>query len=343
MTAFDFDPIWTPEHGPSPKGAASQQVAPGGSEHAAAELPYGLRRLRVDRQGNVVDQRWRRLRALLNPTAGIRKVVVDLRERELEFPFVYRFDDGAVSYTVMVRALVRVVDHRYVAREGVRSVRARIVPILGRMIDDCLALVDLDLDGDTVPLITENCRRIRNAVMRDVVPGADLPVGLWLRVTVVSVTVDLDEQSRAHLARLVEASRTSEVGLVDIGNRQVAASAQIQLRSTWSEYLQPRLSHPLTRAIERIATDPNNVAVTQVARELEARANQSRAQVLTLLNKLIDLNFVADVAELQEIKSLVERLHQTGDLTGEPEPVTVQATVNGSAAAGSAEPTASAS
>lgn len=236
---------------------------------------------------------------------------VDVGDHQLTYRFPYRTTDGTAGYNIAATVTVRVFHASEAVRRKAQGVRMYVEPALSARIHQALPDSTYQSSGDSVTTLNVRRDQITRAVRDKLCPGSTFQVDGWLNVQVADVSVAFDTATAAHHDQLVNAARSAELDITQLRNKEKSAHAEINLRRTWSEYLEPRLANPLTRAVETVAANPTQESIQQVVSQLDASDQWTRAEVVAILNKLIDKDFVGDISELQAIKVIVEGLQRT--------------------------------
>lgn len=233
---------------------------------------------------------------------------VDVDVGDHELAFVFEVDDPEVraGYSVQISATVAVVKPDEVVRRNARSVSAVVSPRLHEAIQVALSarrraegLTDTvaSLNGDRS--LTETA--VRAALKKDV--SLD-----WLSVAIASVAVAFDAETATHVRALIESERKGQLDQATRANLEQAQDFEIRFRTKWSEYLEPRLRNPATRAVEIVAANPSEDNIRSVVNELNATDQQFRSEFLTALRMLLDEHLVGDLRDIEAIQVLVEGL-----------------------------------
>jgi hypothetical protein len=236
---------------------------------------------------------------------------IDVSDHELTYQFSHGSTDGSAGYLIEVTVMVSVQDAAEAVRRKADGVRKYILPSLKQRVTTSLPVVICPGSGDTLSALNAGRDQLARALAEGLQPGGLFEVDGWLRVVVNDISVTFDSSTAGHYNRLVDAARTSEINLTELRNKEKSAKAEIDLRTTWSRYLEPRMADPLQRAVEVIAANPTQENIQQVVAQLDGSDQWTRAEVVSILNKLIDKDFVADINELQAIKVIVDGLQRT--------------------------------
>lgn len=240
---------------------------------------------------------------------------IDVGDHELTYSFPYRTADGTAGYDIAVTVTVRVFDAGQAVRHKAQGVRMYVEPALSAMVHQALPAVYQQNGGDSLTTLNVRRDQVAQAVRGTVTPGSSFQLDGWLHVHVAGVSVAFDTATAFHHDQLVDAARDAELDIIQLRNKERSARAEINLRKTWSDYLEPRLVNPLTRAVETVAANPTQESIQQVVSQLDASDQWTKAEVVAILNKLIDKDFVGDISELQAIKVIVEGLQRTPSST----------------------------
>lgn len=236
---------------------------------------------------------------------------IDVSDHELTYGFSHGATDGSARYLIEVTVVVSILDAAEAVRRKAGGVRKYILPILKQRVATSLSTAIRPGSSDTLSTLNAGRDRVTRDLAEGLQPGSSFDVDGWLRVVVNDISVTFDRATASHYDRLVDAARTSEIHLTELRNKKASAKAEIDLRITWSEHLEPRMADPLQRAVEVIAANPTQENIQQVVAQLDGSDQWTRAEVVSILNKLIDKDFVADINELQAIKVIVDGLQRT--------------------------------
>lgn len=236
---------------------------------------------------------------------------VDVSDHELTYEFAHGATDGSAGYLIEVTVVVNIQDAVGAVRRKADGIRKYILPTLKQRVATSLPTAIGSGSGDTLSALNSGRDQVIRALAEGFHPGSSFDVDGWLRVVVNDISVAFDRSTANHYDRLVDAARTSEINLTELRNKEKSAQAEINLRTTWSRYLEPRLADPLQRAVEVIAANPTQENIQQVVAQLDGSDQWTRAEVVSILNKLIDKDFVTDINELQAIKVIVDGLQRT--------------------------------
>jgi hypothetical protein len=236
---------------------------------------------------------------------------VDVADHELTYEFSHGATDGSAGYLIEVTVVVSIRDAAGAVRRKADGVRKYILPTLKQRVATSLPTAIRPGSGDTLSTLNAGRDQVTRALAEALQPGVSFDVDAWLRVVINDISVTFDRATASHYDRLVDAARSSEINLTELRNKEKSAKAEIDLRTTWSRYLEPRMADPLQRAVEVIAANPTQENIQQVVAQLDGSDQWTRAEVVSILNKLIDKDFVADVNELQAIKVIVDGLQRT--------------------------------
>jgi hypothetical protein len=236
---------------------------------------------------------------------------IDVSDHELTYEYSHGATDGTAGYVIEVTVVVNVQDAVGAARRKADGVRKYILPTLKQRVTTSLPTALRAGSGGTLSTLNAGRDQLARALTEKLQPGSAFDVDGWLRVVVNDISVTFDPATASHYDRLVNAARTSEIDLTELRNKEKSAQAEIDLRTTWTRYLKPRMADPLQRAVEVIAADPSKENIQQVVAQLDGSDQWTRAEVVSILNKLIDKDFVADINELQAIKVIVDGLQRT--------------------------------
>jgi hypothetical protein len=309
--ASDYNPV-------ADKGTIEKASGILGRRKLRDSLPpvgHGYERVLVDRNGAIRS-------GAGSSTAGERYwaspvswLQIDVSDHQLTYRFPYQVVDGTAGYDIEVTVTATVTDAAEAVRRKVQGVRMYIAPALSMRVGKALAPASYQARGNTVTTLNSGREQVARAVREELAPGSDFKIDGWLRVQMADVSVTFDTPTALHHDQLVDAARSAELDITQLHHKERSARAEIGLRKTWSQYLEPRLENPLTRAVETIAANPTQENIQQVVGQLDASDQWTRAEVVAILNKLIDKDFVGDINELQAIKVIVEGLQRTPSST----------------------------
>ena len=228
--------------------------------------------------------------------------------------FPYQTSGGTAVYDIDITVKVRIVDATEAARRRVSGVRVHVEPMLSGRLSQALPASSFSAGGaggDSIDRLNTARDRLSQAVLAKFPPGSAIYVADWLHVTVTGLSVSFAAATAAYYEQLVEAVRRAEIDTVTLTSKERSAEAEISLRRKWSEYLEPRLADPLTRAVETIAANPSQDSIREVVSKLDDADQWNRQEVVAILNKLIDKDFVGDIGELKAIKMIVDTLQRS--------------------------------
>jgi hypothetical protein len=222
VTADDYDPIVA--QGvlqPAPAGLFNRRTGP----PLLPSRRVGYDVVVVGPDGSVTDRR--SASGAARPLAGGLWVRVDLRDHELAYAFRHPSTDGGAGYDITVRVRARVTDPVEIVRSTVRGVRTRIEPDLRSYLDAALAAGHDPPPTDVDPLVRLNRGRLDVAerIRADLPTGVSFDVSGCLRVTVVAVSVALDEQTQRFHDDLVTRTRRQHLSLIDLRHEQLRLEA----------------------------------------------------------------------------------------------------------------------
>ena len=275
-----------------------------GRRRFRASLPpveYGHERVFVDADGQARSGRGA-------TTAGERYwaspgmwLNVDTGDHDLTYRFTHREPDGTAGYDITVEVNVRITNAEEAVRRKVNRVRRYAESALSTKVSVALAPSASGPDGITgVRKLNTRRDQVSQQLWAALPPGSDFIVGGWLSIQVTSASVYFDAATTAHHDGLVATARGVE-----------HATAEIQLRETWSKYLEPQMADPLKRAVATISANPTQENIQRVASQLDADDRWRNGEVVGILNILIKENYVDDINQLNAIKAIVETLQRT--------------------------------
>jgi len=275
-----------------------------------APLMHGYERVFLEREGVPAEPRHLRSRLRGRSLAWL---VVDVREHHLGFTFHRRSKDGTAGFDIEVDALVQVRNAQELAERRIQGVRAYVVPALHAQIDHAMSAVSLYGAGSSAQALNSALGRLTEEIRRRLPPGGRRDID-FLRLTILSVAVNLDPRTGEHYDRLIEAVRAAEWNDSVLHYRRIAAEKEIALRAMWADYLQTRVSTPLDRAVGRIAPDPRE-GLQPVLKELEDEKHWTHEQVVDVLKRLLeqgagDERLIADLESLKNMVAIADRKPQ---------------------------------
>lgn len=236
-------------------------------------------------------------------------LTIDTADHELHFPFSFASADGQAGYVIEVLVVARVTDPQAVAHRRVGKVGKHITPALRTTISAALSS-DHGHGDDTVPGLNRDRRAIEASVRGRVITGLESSVGGWLTYQALDITVAFDPATQAHLDALVEQARNAQLGVIDLRNEEGSVGAKIAIQTQWTTFLKKQMSDPTSRAVAAAAADPTPENIAKAVAQLDEDDKWTRVEIVSILNKLIDKDFVGDLSELQGLKAVVESLQR---------------------------------
>ena len=272
---------------------------------------HGFELVFIDQQGEVRDNGAYATageRYWAGPGSWLR---VDIGDQQLRHRFPYQPAGGTAAYNIDITVKVRIADAPEAVRRRVSGVRVYVEPALRARLGRALPSPSFAAGGDSIARLNSARDQISQAMMAELPPGSDVYAGDWLDVTIAELSVNFTAETAAYYDQLVEAVRSAEIDTVKLSSKEKSADAEISLRKKWSEYLGPRLADPLTRAVETIAANPTQESLREIVSKLDDADQWNRQEVVAILNKLIDKDFVGDIGELKAIKMIVDTLQRS--------------------------------
>lgn len=293
MTTIDYDPLARQQVIGKPTGLLGRRKL----RESLQPVGFGFERVFVDADGVVHPISGALTAGERYWASGGTWLSVDVADHSLTYPFSHRDVDGSASYRIDATVTVRIADSAEAVRRQIRSVRVYVEPALRSVIGD--ALTGRPDAKEAQGLVKLNSRRAEiEHLLRDRLrPGTSIKIENWLVVRLADLAVVFDSETAAHHDRLVSKARGLE--LDDAERRQ---------RTAWADYFGPLLGDPLGRAVQLVAADPSKENLARVADVINADERLHRDEVLKIMERLIDNNWVQDAAELKALRVIVDSL-----------------------------------